>query len=103
MLKKIETKSKQYCSVERRDIDYDGNKDVVLLHIQEDIDLKTNIIIFKRREDGKLPEKPDQILRCRGAPIIGAGQSRAFFDINNDGFSDIVFMEIKKLLTSLRP
>jgi hypothetical protein len=105
MLNKIKAKRKQHCTVEKRDIDNDGNKDVILLHIQEDIDLKTNIIIFKRRQSGELPEKPDQILRCRGIPIIGerpgSGHRTPFFDINNDGFSDIVFMEFKKLLTSV--
>jgi hypothetical protein len=105
MLKKTEAKRGQYCCVERRDIDNDGNKDAILLHIQEDIDIKTNIIIFKRRQSGELPEKPDQILRCRGMPIIGdyphPRYCDPFFDINNDGFSDIVFMEIKKLLTSV--
>jgi len=105
LLKKTKAKHGQHCSVERRDIDNDGNKDVILLHIQEDIDVKTNIIIFKRRQSGELPEKPDQILRCRGIPIIGehpgSDHSTPFFDVNNDGFSDIVFMEIKKLLTSV--
>jgi hypothetical protein len=104
MLKKTKAKHGQPCSVERRDIDNDGNKDVILLHIQADIDVKTNIIIFKRRQSGELPEKPDQILRCRGIPIIGdhprPGHSTPFYDINNDGFSDIVFMEFKKLTTS---
>ena len=50
--------------------------------------VKTNILIFKRDEDEKLSEKPDQNLRCRGAPIIGAGNSRPLFDINNDGVVD---------------
>ncbi|MHC4478111.1 MAG: FG-GAP repeat domain-containing protein [Planctomycetota bacterium] len=102
MLKKTKAK---YRLVERRDIDNDGNKDVILLHIRADIDVKTNIIIFKRRQSGELPEKPDQILRCRGIPIIGdhpgSGHSNPFYDINNDGFSDIVFMEFKNLLTSV--
>jgi hypothetical protein len=102
MLEKTKAK---YCLVERRDIDNDGNKDVIFLHIQADIDVKTNIIIFKRRQSGELPKKPDQILRCRGMPIRGdhpeSGHSTPFYDINNDGFSDIVFMEFKNMLTSV--
>ncbi|MHC4571287.1 MAG: FG-GAP repeat domain-containing protein [Planctomycetota bacterium] len=105
MLKEIKGKRQQDCFIEKRDINNDGNKDVILLHLQQDIDVKTNVIIFKRREDGKLPEKPDQILRCRGLPIIGdyPGPSYwiPFFDINNDGFLDIVFMELKTIPTSV--
>ena len=103
MFKQIKGKSQQDCFIEKRDINNDGNKDVILLHLQQDIDVKTNIIIFNRREDGKLPEKPDQILRCRGMPIIGdyphPSYCNPFFDINNDGFSDIVFMEPEMIVS----
>jgi len=105
MLKQIKGKRRQDCFVEKRDINNDGNEDVILSHLQQGIDVKTNVIIFKRREDGKLSEKPDQILRCRGIPIIGdyPGPSywTPFFDIDNDGFLDIVFMELKTIPTSV--
>jgi len=104
MLKQIKGKRSQDCLIEKHDINNDGNEDVILLHIQEDIDVKTNVIIFKRRQSGRLPEKPDRILRCRGIPIIGDFPGRyctPFFDINNDGFLDIVFMELKNLPTSV--
>jgi len=103
MFEQTKTKRQQDCFIEKRDINNDGNKDVILLHLQQDIDVKTNIIIFKRRRSGELPEKPDQILRCRGMPIIGdyprPTYCKPFFDINNDGFSDIVFMEPEMIVS----
>jgi hypothetical protein len=103
MFKQIKGKPQQDCFIEKRDINNDGNKDVILLHLQQDIDVKTYISIFKRREDGKLPKKPDQIIRCRGMPIIGdyphPSHCNPFFDINNDGFSDIVFMEPEMIVS----
>jgi hypothetical protein len=105
IFKQAKAKRQQDCFIEKRDINNDGNKDVILLHLQQDIDVKTNVIIFKRRQSGELSEQPDQILRCRGMPIMGdyprPSHCNPFFDVNNDGFSDIVFMEIKNLLTSV--
>jgi len=105
MLKETKGKRSQGCLIEKHDINNDGNEDVILLHLQQGIDVKTNVIIFKRQEDGKLSEKPDQILRCRGIPIIGDYPGphfcNPFFDINNDGFLDIVFMELKTIPTSV--
>lgn len=103
MFEQTKAKRQQDCFIENRDINNDGNKDVILLHLQQDIDVKTNIIIFKRRQSGELPEKPDQILRCRGMPIIGdyprPTYCNPFFDVNNDGFLDIVFMEPEMIVS----
>jgi len=104
VLEKTKDKELQGCFVQEQDVNKDGNKDTILLHLQQDIGVRTNVIIFYRRKDHTLPEKPDQILRCRGMPIMGdyprPSYCSAFFDINNDGFLDIVLMELKTIPTS---
>lgn len=104
MVEKVSEKEMQACSIAREDINGDGNEDVVLLHLVQDVDVKTNIIIFQRQKDGKLPEKPGQVLRCRGIPISGDYPSPSFFspfiDINKDGYPDIVMIELKDRLLS---
>ena len=104
MLRQTEDKELQACFVERHDLNKDGNKDVVLLHLQQGIGIRTNLMIFHRQKDGSLPEQPDQILRCRGMPIVGdyprPTYCTPFFDINDDGFLDIAMMELKTVLTS---
>ena len=70
----------------------------------QDVDIKTNIIIFLRQKDGQLGEKPNQVLRCRGIPVKGNYPSPSFFspfvDINKDGFLDVVMIELKVRLLS---
>ena len=105
MVEKVSEKEMQACSIVREDINGDGNEDVVLLHLVQDVDVKTNIIIFLRQEDGKLGEKPSQVLRCRGIPVKGdyPGPSSfsPFVDINKDGYPEIVMIELKAQLLSV--
>jgi hypothetical protein len=104
MVEKISEKEMQGCSVVREDINGDGNEDVVLLHLVQDIDVKTNILIFIRQKDGKIPEKPSQVLRCRGMPVRGDYPRPLYFspfiDINKDGYPEIVMIELKDRLLS---
>lgn len=104
MLSQTEDKELQACFVEQHDLNKDGNKDVILLHLQQGIGVRTNIMIFRRQKDGSLPEEPDQILRCRGLPIAGdypdPTYCSPFFDINNDGFLDVAMMELRTVPTS---
>jgi len=104
MVEKVSVKEMQACSTVREDINGDGNEDVVLLHLVQDVDVKTNIIIFLRQKDGKLPEKPSQVLRCRGIPIKGdyphPSSFSPFVDINKDGYPEIVMIELKAQLLS---
>jgi hypothetical protein len=104
MLSQTEDKELQACFVEQRDLNNDGNKDVILLHLQQGIGIRTNLMIFQRQKDGTLPGQPDQILRCRGMPIFGdyprPSYCSPFFDVNNDGFLDIALMELKTVPTS---
>ncbi|MHC4112900.1 MAG: FG-GAP repeat domain-containing protein [Planctomycetota bacterium] len=104
MVEKVSEKEMQACSVVREDINGDGNEDVALVHLVQDVDVKTNIIIFQRQKDGKLPEKPSQVLRCRGIPVEGDYPGPFYFtpfvDIDNDGYLEIVMIELKALLLS---
>lgn len=104
MVEETKEKEMQRCSIAREDINGDGNEDVALLHLVQDVDVKTNIIVFLRQKDGKLPEKPNQVLRCRGIPVKGdyPGPSffSPFFDINKDGFLEVVMIELKVRLLS---
>ena len=105
MVKKVSEREMQTCSVVREDINRDGNEDVVLLHLMQDVDVKTNIIIFLRQKDGKIPEKPSQVLRCRGIPVKGNYPGPSFFspfvDIDKDGYPEIVMIELKAQLLSV--
>ncbi|MGB2809516.1 MAG: VCBS repeat-containing protein [Sedimentisphaerales bacterium] len=104
MVEKVSEKEMQACSVVREDINGDGDEDVVLLHLVQDVDVKTNIIIFLRQKDGKFGEKPSQVLRCRGMPVRGdyprPSYFSAFVDINKDGYLEIVMIELKVQLLS---
>lgn len=104
MVEKVSEKEMQACSVVSEDINGDGNEDVVLLHLVQDIDVKTNIIIFLRQKDGKLSEKPSQVLRCRGIPAKGdyprPSSFSPFVDINKDGYLEIVMIGLKDRLLS---
>jgi len=104
MVEKTKEKELQACFVVREEINGDGNEDVALVHIVQDIDVKTNIIIFLRQKDGRLGEKPNQVLRCRGIPVKGDYPRPSYFspfvDINKDGYLEIVMIELKALLLS---
>jgi hypothetical protein len=104
MVEKVSEKEMQACSVVTEDINGDGKEDVVLVHLVQDVDIKTNIIIFLRRKDGKIGEKPSQVLRCRGMPVRGDYPRplyfSPFFDINKDGYLEIVMIELKVRLIS---
>ncbi|MDH4241941.1 MAG: VCBS repeat-containing protein, partial [Phycisphaerae bacterium] len=104
MVEKVSEKEMQRCCIVKEDINGDGNEDVVLLHLVQDVDVKTNIIIFLRQKDGEPAEKPSQVLRCRGIPVKGdyPGPSHfsPFVDINKDGYPEIVMIELKDRLLS---
>lgn len=104
MVEKVSVKEMQRCSIAKQDINGDGNEDVILLHLVQDVDVKTNILIFLRQKDGKIPEKPSQVLRCRGMPVAGDYPGPSFFspfvDIDKDGYLEIVMMELKVRLIS---
>ncbi len=64
---------------------------------------KTDIYLFLRGADGKLPETPTQILHCRGVPIpIGSTQPplSPVADLKADGTYQIVLVELATSITS---
>jgi hypothetical protein len=86
-------------NIEKKDINADGREDVVLWYAVGEIDLKTTVIVFVRNENGDLPEKPNQVLRCSGIPINVSYQQKnasLFYDIDNDRALEIVLMDLKR-------
>jgi hypothetical protein len=106
LLEKIEKKGDSEHAVEKKDINSDGKEDLSFWHVPVEFDPTTTLVIFLRREDGSLPDKPDQAIRCRGIPANWVSERRQFFspfiDIDNDGFLDIVFIEPRNLSMSVR-
>jgi len=99
-IEKIEKNSQWWGNqaIEEKDINADGSKDLVLWYSTGYIEVKTTVIVFIRQKNGKLPEKPNQILRFSGMPINFNNQSSSvslFYDIDNDGFLEIVLAELK--------
>ena len=99
--------------MDRVDIDGDGREDVVLWQYRVNLGFKTDIYIFLstlrsaatedgRGADQKLPERPTQILHCRGLPIpIGSTEELSLMhDLKGDGTYELVLLEIKTGITS---
>ena len=97
-IKRFEKRNWWRHNLQERDINGDGKKDTVLLNMVGDVDCKTNVMVFIRQEDGKLAEKPDQVLRCRGFPIEWGDRSFSILkDIDDDGVLEIVLAELKSI------
>jgi hypothetical protein len=88
--------------IERVDVDGDGREDLVLWQLKGMPLVKTDIYIFLRGADQKLPERPTQVLHCRGFPIpIGSTyESSPVHDLNGDGVCELVLLEFKTSVIS---
>jgi hypothetical protein len=86
----------------RLDVDGDGREDLVLWQVGFKVDAKTDIYIFLRGTDQKLPERPTQILHCRGFPIPTGSASKVspVIDLKGDGQCELVLLELKTALIS---
>jgi hypothetical protein len=96
---KEESRSWRDHNIEKKDINADGREDVVLWYSAGELDLKTTVIIFIRKENGDLPEKPNQVLRYSGIPINILSSRKSvslFYDIDNDGTLEIVLIDLKR-------
>ena len=92
----------------RRDVTGDGREDLVVWQQGGNLDLKTDIYVFLRGVDGRLPERPAQILHCRGM-TIPLGSTGVFngvesfppvHDLKGDGRCELVLLELKTRITS---
>ena len=59
------------------------------------LDFRTDLFVFLRGADQKLPERPTQTLHCRGFPIPvkSAGQPVAVADLNGDGVCELILLK----------
>lgn len=89
----------------RVDVDGDGREDLVLWQGTAKLDFKTDIYIFLRGADQKLPERPSQVLHCSGFPIpigsIGSTyRETPVHDLDGDGVCELVLLEPTTVFTS---
>jgi hypothetical protein len=87
---------------DRVDVDGDGREDLVLWQVSGKLDFKTDLYIFLRGASQQLPERPTQILHCRGFPIpIGSTYKRSpVHDLNGDGVCELVLLDMKTRIIS---
>jgi hypothetical protein len=88
--------------LDRVDVDGDGREDLVLWQAGGKLDFKTDVYIFLRGADQKLPEQPTQVLHCRGFPIpIGSTRRRSpVHDLDGDGICELALLEMKTRIIS---
>jgi hypothetical protein len=84
------------------DINHDGKRDFVLWQVIPALDQRTDVYVFLAEADGRLPDKPTQVLHCRGVPIPldSTDEQSILSDLKRDGNCELVLMEISSPLTS---
>jgi hypothetical protein len=84
------------------DLDGDGRKDLVVWQVTIP-SWRTDLYIFLRGADGQLPERPTQILHCRGLPIpVNSTWSWSpIADLKGDGRYELVLAEPDVIITSI--
>ena len=85
------------------DVNGDGRKDAIFWQFFPGLDPKTDIYLFLRGADGKLPDRPTQILHCRGFPIPVGSTHPPFSPVarlKNDGAYQVVLVELATTMTS---
>lgn len=82
---------------DRLDVNGDGRTDLVVWQVSQKLEFKTDIYVFLRGADQQLPERPTQILHCRGLPIPIDSEyaGSPVRDINGDGVGELVLLELK--------
>ena len=89
--------------IRRVDINGDGQQDLIIWQLFPGLDTRTDVYIFLRGADGRLPEQPTQTLHCRGFPIpVRTTQLpiTPVVDLKGDGTFELVLLEVKTALTS---
>jgi len=89
--------------IRRADIDGDGREDLIIWQLFPGLDTRTDVYIFLRGADGKLPDQPTQALHCRGFPIPVRTTHLPItpvVDLKGDSTFELVLLEVKTALTS---
>jgi hypothetical protein len=88
--------------MDRADVNGDGRRDVVLWQISGDMEPKTDVFLFLRGPDGRLPELPTQVLHCRGLPLPVGPEHRIspVCDLKGDSTCELVLAALKTSITS---
>jgi hypothetical protein len=96
-------KTGQTPRITRLDLNRDGQTDLILWHLTGDLEDKTDIYVFLRGADGKLPPQPTQTLHCRGFPFPAgpALEPTPVADLKGDGTYELVLLEPRFATTSL--
>jgi len=99
---KDESDSRFPALADRLDVNGDGREDVVLWQVIQKLEFKTDLYIFLRGADQRLPERPTQILHCPGIPIpIGSESTWSpVHDLAGDGGCELVLLELKTRVLS---
>jgi hypothetical protein len=84
------------------DLDGDGRKDLVVWQANVE-SFRTDLYVFLRGADGKLPEQPTQILHCRGVPlpVNSIWTWSPIADLRGDGQYELVLVEPDFIATSI--
>jgi hypothetical protein len=88
--------------IERADLNHDGREDLVVMRVSGAFDFKTDLFIFFRGPDHKLPERPGEILHCSGFPV-GVGERRRWScvcDLDGDGTCELVLAAARTVIAS---
>ncbi len=89
--------------ITRVDVDGDGREDLVLWQSSLKLGCKTDIYIFLRGADQKLPERPTQVLHCGGFPIPDsstAAEASPLHHLQGDGGYELVLLEPTTVFSS---
>jgi hypothetical protein len=96
------TAGRNLIGTNRADINGDGRKDFLLWQTLLGVESKTDLYVFLRGADSKLPERPNQVLHCRGFPIpVGSTHDASpIGDPDGNGTPELLLTELKTTLTS---
>jgi hypothetical protein len=98
----LEKEARSFVRQAEIDVDGDGQRDGVLWRVAGELDPKTDVFLFLRGADHRLPSEPTQVLHGRGFPVQVGRQHRVcpFCDLDGDGVSELVLLTLKQPVTS---
>jgi hypothetical protein len=86
----------------RADVNGDGRSDLLLWQVNGTLDFKTDLYLFLRGADQRLPERPTQILHCRGIamPTGSTDEASLVSDLDGDGVCELILLELHTTVAS---